>query len=364
MINMKLNIKTGIAALLLCTAMPASAGNPDRIGQAGAGQLVMNGFARSSGMGWASVSSITGVEAIYMNLGGLARATSTEILFANTNWLGGTGVSMNSFGFAQPIGASEGVLGFSLTTVDIGEIEITTTELPEGGVGTVNPRLTNLALAYSKKFTAAIAGGVLVRVHNENIPNAKTTGVAIDAGISYYATADKKDPLKKDDIKFGISLKNVGPDTRFGGDGLSFKATNNQNKQEMTFNQRSQGFGLPTLINIGGSYDFRLDNTKESYYHRLTTALNFTSYAYQRNQFTLGAEYAFKNTFMFRAGYAFEDGGFNYDTRTSVHPGLSAGLSYEFALGKEGTSKFAIDYSFRNSNPFNGTHSVGVRLKL
>ncbi len=364
MINMKLVIKSGIFGLIIGLAAPSFAGNPDRIGQAGAGQLVMNGFAASSGMGWASVSSITGVEAIYMNLGGLARAKGTEILFSNTNWLSGTGISMNSFGFAQPIGSQEGVLGLSLTTTNLGEIEITTTELPEGGIGSVNPRLTNIAMAYSKKFTASISGGVLVRVHNESLPNANSTGIAIDAGISYYATADKKDPLKKDDIKFGISLKNVGPDTKFAGDGLSFKATNNQNSSEMSFYQRSQGYGLPTLINIGASYDFRLDKTRETYYHRLTSALNFTSYAYQRNQFTFGAEYAFKSQFMVRAGYALEDGGFDYDTRTSVHTGLSAGVAYEFALNKEGTSKFAIDYSYRHSNPFKGTHSVGVRLRL
>lgn len=364
MFNMKLGIKLAAFTLILGTTLSSFAGNPDRIGQAGAGQLVMNGYAFSSGMGWASVPGITGVEAIYMNLGGLARVSNTELLFSNTNWLMGTDVSMNSFGFAQPVGSSEGVLGFSLTTINIGEIDITTTGLPEGGIGTVNPRLSNLALAYSKKFTDAIAGGVLVRVHNESIPNAHSTGVAIDAGISYYATADKRDPLKKDDIKFGISLKNVGPDTRFSGDGLSFKATNNQNGQEMTFNQRAQGYGLPTLINIGGSYDFRLDDSKESYYHRLTSALNFTSYAYQRNQFTLGFEYAFKKTFMVRMGYAFEDEGFNYDTRTSVHTGLSAGVTYEFPLSKKGSSKFAVDYSYRDSNPFSGTHSVGIRLKL
>lgn len=366
MIKMNNSIKATILALTMGLSLNTFAGNPDRIGQAGAGQLVMNGFARSSGMGWASMSSITGVEAMYMNLGGLARIKSTEVLFANTNWLVGSGVSMNSFGVAQPVGSEEGVLGISVTTVNVGEIEVTTNELPDGGLGTVSPRLTNLALAYSKKFTTSISGGVLVRVHNESIPNASSSGIAIDAGISYMATADKKDPLKKNDIKFGISLKNVGPDTRFGGDGLAYKATNDANNQQMTFSQRSQRYGLPTLINIGGSYDFRLDKTVETYYHRLTTALNFTSYAYARNQFTLGLEYAFKNQFMLRGGYAFEDGGFKYDTRTNVHTGLSAGVSYEVKMNKEdkNSTKLGIDYSYRTSNPFGGTHSVGVRLTL
>lgn len=349
---------------ILTLGVSAFAGNPDRIGQSGANQLVMNPWAKSSGWGWAGVSSVNGLEATYMNLGGLAYLDKTQIVFSNTNWLVGSGIGINSFGIAQTIG-SEGVLGLSVMTTSLGEIDITTVDQPEGGLGSVNPRLTNLGIAYAKRFTYSISGGVLVRIHSESIPNAGSQGVAIDAGIRYTETSDKSDKLKKDDIKFGISLKNVGPDVQFAGDGLGFKVLNPTNDQEQTLAFRSQRYGLPTLINIGGSYDFRLDRTKESYFHRLTTALTFTSNAFSRNQLTAGLEYCFKNLFTLRGGYAFEEDGFDLETRTTAYTGLAGGFSLDLPLSKDkDNGTFAIDYSYRTSNPFSGSHSIGVRLDL
>jgi len=247
----------------------------------------------------------------------------------------------------------------------MGEIEITTTEQPEGGLGSIDPRLINLGIAYAKRFTESISGGVLVRIHSESIPNATAQGVAIDAGIRYTETSNKSDKLKTDDIKFGISLKNVGPDVQYNGDGLGFKAINPSNDQEQTLLFRSQRYGLPTLINFGASYDFRLDATSETYFHRLTPALNFTSNAFSRNQLTAGMEYSFKDIFALRAGYAYEDFSFEYDERTSAYTGLSAGFSLDLPLSKDkDNGVFAIDYSYRHSNPFSGTHAIGVRLSL
>ena len=46
------------------------AGNPDRKGQAGASELLINPWARSSGFGNANASSVKGLEASYLNIAG------------------------------------------------------------------------------------------------------------------------------------------------------------------------------------------------------------------------------------------------------------------------------------------------------
>ena len=51
---------------------------------------------------------------------------------------------------------------------------------------------------------------------SEQISNVGASGIALDAGIQYVTGA-------KDNLKFGISLKNVGPRMSFSGDGLSFR---------------------------------------------------------------------------------------------------------------------------------------------
>ena len=181
-------------------------------------------------------------------------------------------------------------------------------------------------------------------------------------GYNILKLAIKRDKLKKDDIKFGISMKNVGPDASYSGDGVTFKATNPNNDVQQSFLFRTAGFGLPTLINIGASYDFRLDNTKETYDKRLTTALNFTSNSYTRNQLTAGLEFGYKEILKLRGAFAYEDGIFSSDDRTSALTGLVAGFSIELPMSKNNDNKFGVDYSYRASNPFGGCHGIGVRI--
>ncbi len=351
-----------IAAITLISSVAIS-GNPDRIGQAGAMQLNINGWGRSSGWGWASVSSAIGLEAIHNNVGGLAYTEKTELIFARTAWLMGSDININTFGFSQELNGA-GVLGVSVMSYDIGDIPITTTEQPDGGIGTYKPSFSNIAVAYAKRFTQSISGGVTFKVFSESITNAKAQGMAIDAGIQYITSSDPENKIKQNDIKFGVSLKNIGPDAAYSGDGLSVKMLDPLSGVERTVSQRAASFNLPTLINIGASYDIRLDNSEETYFHRLTPALTFTNNAFATNQITTGIEYSYKDMFQLRTAYAYEDGIFNYETRNNAFTGVMAGFTFEVPVRAGSSTTFALDYSFRHSNPFGGSHSFGVRLNI
>lgn len=61
-----------ISFILTLSAGSLLAGNKDRSGQAGASELLINPWARSTGWGNAGMSSIKGLEAIWSNVGGLA----------------------------------------------------------------------------------------------------------------------------------------------------------------------------------------------------------------------------------------------------------------------------------------------------
>lgn len=333
------------------------AGNPDRGGQASGTQLVVNGWARSSGLGWAAQSSIKGVESMYMNLGGLVHTTKTDFVFSQTSWMQGSGIGISSFGIAHNLG-NDNALGLSISSINFGEITRTTVEQPDGGLGTFSPRLTNLGLGYSRKFTERIYGGVLLRVFSENVSSLKMQGVAFDAGIQYLTSWKNAN-----DVHFGVSIKNIGPDVKYSGDGITIKRLNPDNNQESSVNQRIAKFNIPALINIGGTYDMYLDKAKETNFHKLSTSANFTYNAFSQNQYTLAFEYNYKNMFMVRAGYAFEKGIFSYDTRRTVYTGFSGGITYELPFKKNG-NRFAIDYSYRDTNPFQGTHSIGIKMSL
>ena len=339
------------------------AGNQDRAGQAGASELLINPWARSSGWADANIAGCRGLESQFLNVAGTAFTKKTELLFDHTNYLSGAGIGINTFGFSQKAGAS-GVIGLGIMSMDFGNIPITTTDLPEGGLGNFKIQMINIGLSYAKGFTDHIFGGLNLKVVNEAIPNAKAAGVALDAGIQYVSGV-------MNNVHFGISLKNIGPKMQYSGDGLAFKTlvdNGSVSGNTMTVEQRSAAYEMPSQLNIGGSYDYYLGDTTGKA-HRITLAAAFTSNSFGKDQEKIGLEYGFKSFLMLRAGYVFEKGIRNNDDtknifRTTAFTGLSAGFTIEIPLNKEKGSTFGLDYSYRATNPFSGTHTIGIRMNL
>ncbi len=351
---MKKLIKISTVIILACLTQIGFTGNPDRSGQAGASELLINPFARSSGWAGANVANARGLESQYLNIAGIAFTERTEIVVVRTNWLQGTDVHINTFGLTQKVGDA-GALALGVMAMSFGDIPITTVDHPDasGEIGRFSPSYMNISLSYAKAFSHAIYGGINVRIISQSIPDAAAQGVALDAGIQYI-TGDR------DQIKFGISLKNVGPRMRFTGDGLSFSGRPRGAPEEMTVQQRSAEFELPSLLNIGGAYEFILVEDR----HTLTAAANFTSNSFTKDQFLVGLEYGLMNYLLLRAGYAYEDGLLDDGLRTTALTGPAAGFSIQIPLSKETTSIMSIDYSYRTSNPFQGSHCLGVRIDL
>ena len=342
------------------SAPQAFAGNKDRSGQAGASELLINPWAATSGWGNAGMSFVHGVDAIFGNVAGITSCNTLDINFSHTSWLVGIGndTRVSSFGFLARVGESS-VLGLSFMTFSIGEIPITTTQNPDPGtLGTFKPNLMNINLAFAKSFSNSISGGLNLKIISESIKDMDGVGVAIDAGIQYVTG-----PF--DNIHFGITLKNIGPTMKFSGDGLSFKAFLVEGStQQFTMVQRVDDFELPTQLSIAAAYDWLFAET-----NRLTIAGNFASNSFTNDQLTGGLEYAWKEMFMIRAGYTWEKGIWtkggveNADECMNINRGLSAGVSVQVPLSKkENGMKLAVDYSYRDTYTFNGTHSVGARI--
>ena len=339
-----------IIAFLIPVTSLTFAGNKDRSGQAGASELLINPWTRSSGWGSANMAKVKGLEAMWGNVAGVAFTTKTQVIFSHTQWLKGTGTTINAFGVSQRLGET-GVLGISVMSMGFGEIEVTTTDSPDGGLGVYKPSLMNIAVSYSKAFSNSIYGGILIKVISETISDVSAVGFAIDGGIQYVTGENEQ-------IAFGISLKNWGPKMKFSGDGLSLRAFIPGQETQFTLEQRSDAFEIPAQLNIGAAYDFLFP--KEM---RLTVAGNFTSNSFTKDQISLGLEFAFKNIVMLRGGYTYENGmwdSINTSEKTNVSSGISAGISVAVPLNKEKGSYIGIDYSFRETVAFNNNHSFGI----
>ena len=103
------------------------------------------------------------------------------------------------------------------------------------------------------------------------------------------------------------------------------------------------------------------------------------------NCFTLdlfqgGLEYGFMNRFMVRGGLDIQKNVFNDDRTRVAHNGPTFGATVQVPFGRTLTDTgvgegeeapsvtknklFGIDYSYRSTTVFSGTHSIGIRLSL
>jgi hypothetical protein len=350
---LKTIIKGSMVAGALAMSFPTLAGNEDRIGSAGASEMLVNPWARSAAFGTAGVASTNGLEAQFTNIAGLAFTDRTQIKFNYTNWLGDANISLNSAGIAQRVG-EQTVIALSLQAFGYGDIDITTVDLPEGGIGQFSPRKNIINIGFAREFSNAIYAGLNVKIINENIANLKASGVAFDAGVRYVTG-------EQDHIKFGITLKNVGTPMKYSGDGLSSEIFYQGTGGNATLVQRSATFEMPSLLAIGFAYDFIFNEN-----NKLTAAGAFHANSFTNDQFNIGLDYGLafeKAAINLRAGFVGEKAIFNREESTTSLTGLTAGISVDALLGDK-KIPLGFEYAMRTSNPFGIINTFGVTLSL
>jgi hypothetical protein len=347
------------ALVLVCTSTLLLAGNPDRQGEAGATQLLMNPWAPSAGLHTLNTSFVSGVEAMRLNPAGVARFSGTQVMLGYANYLQGTDISMQAIGVTSQTKGGGGI-GFSVMSLDFGDVAITTASQPEGTGALLNLSFINVGLTYSHQFENKVSVGVTLRGISEATSDVSAFGFAIDAGVQYVTG-------EAEEFKFGLSLRNIGSRMSFGGQALATEAPSpDGNPYNITLEQRASGFEMPSVLNIGASYDFLsgVDN------QRITLTGNFTANSFSRDQVGAGIEYAFREQFLVRGGYrsdldaADEDEGGATD-ESPLYDGFSAGASIRVPFAKgDVTRRFSVDYAFRNTRIYGGTHNVGLSLSF
>jgi hypothetical protein len=304
-------------------------------------------------MGDAGIANMNGLEATFTNVAGLAFTDKTQIKFNYSNWMGNAGISLNSAGFAQRISESS-VFSVSVQSLNYGDIPITTVANPEGNIGFFSPRANIFNVAYAKEFSSSISGGINFKVISENISNMKATGVAIDAGIRYVTG-------EQDQIKFGIALKNVGPVMKYKGDGLAQQVSYVSTGFIGSLENRSATYEMPSLLSIGGSYDFIFTET-----NKLNVAFAFTANSFSKDQFRLGLDYGMttdKMAFNLRGGYIYEKGLYSAENRSNALLGPTAGFSIDALVGKS-KSALGLEYCARFAGVFGIIHTIGATISL
>lgn len=361
-------VHIGLTALATALATASFAGNKDRSGQAGAAELMVNPWGATAGVFGANTANVKGLEAMRGNIAGLAYTPGTEIGAAYNIILKGSNVNVYSLGFAQNFGknGSANVFGVNIQSMSFGSIEITDRANPTGGIGTYTPSFFNIQAGFAKEFSRAIHAGVGATFVSEQITNARASGAAFEAGVQYTTGRD-------DNFHFGVTLRNVGTNMRFSGEGFSFDSQS-PGTLGYAVGRRTpiEKFEMPTYLNIGAAYDFYLGagygrnnaDTEGRLKHRLTAMLAFQSNSFNNDYIGVGAEYGYREMFMIRAGYRYEKSISDAELTTTFYKGFSAGATVATMFANRGP-RVAFDYAFRpTSRPDNGVHNFSIRFML
>lgn len=338
MIKQRYMILTIIFMLILSVAVYA--GSEARIGTAGAQELLIPVGARGIGLQGADIASIQGVEALYWNPAGLAASQKTEAMFSYMSWIADINVSYMAV--AAKLGRA-GSIGFSLKTLDIGDIPVTTTAAPDGTGETFSPNFLVLGATYSRMMTDRINFGVSLKIISESIRQMSASGVAFDFGVQY------RDLMPGFD--FGIALKNLGPNMQFGGTDVEEFVTipgTEPGAKDRPARLIMSSFDLPVTFEIGVGYRYNLAEE-----HAVRAYGDFQNFNLGNDHYRGGIEYSFRDFFFLRGGYLQTQ---NNDDNIF---GPTAGVGLQ---GKLGGSTIGFDYTYRDVEFFDANQFFSLRI--
>jgi len=342
---MKIN-KTLILIAVIALAFSATvsiAGNKDKVGGAGAQELLIPVGSRGIAMGGSFNAIVTGNEAMYWNPAGLAASPATaEATFCNLQWIADTQV--NYFAVSSKFGRI-GSFGLSAKIFNFGEI-IETTEYDTEGTGlTFNPNIITIGLTFSRQMTDRIFFGANVKLASESFLRMRASGVAFDFGVQYVSSYG---------LRMGLTLNNFGGMMQFRGEDLQRTVEipyTESGTEQSDLRLEAQSFELPSTFEIGIAYDYKV--TDENI---IVMAANYRNQNYGMDEIAGGLEYGFKDMFFIRGGYGTMPEGSANENIFGFTAG--AGLKYKIT----GASTIMFDYAYRETKWFDSNQWFTISL--
>lgn len=335
-----------VFALALLAGNEAMAGE-DKIGEAGFMFLKVPIGARETSLGLSGLTTTSGASALYWNPAGTSGMDNMSFQFSYLNYF--AGISSNYFAAAFPI-EEVGTFAASINYMSYGDIEITTIDRPQGTGSVYSPYDMAVTLGYSKQVTDRVSAGLAAKLIYSKIDQVSASGMAFDFGFVYNTQFNG--------LKLGFAMTNVGLQSKYQGDGLTFEDLRDEfGNQTVFWRLDTEPFELPASVNFGLSMDlFR--NEQSAVVGMVEQNVNNL----QANRSNFGLEYGFRDMFFLRGGYtsAFQKSvDYSVAGKTGGYS-FGGGVSYKFGE----TSRVTLDYGYMNLGVFDSVHrfTVGVGL--
>ncbi|MCX6151239.1 MAG: PorV/PorQ family protein [Ignavibacteriales bacterium] len=247
--------------------------------------------ARATAMGGAFVSVSDDQSAIYWNPAGLAKTSGIGVIFDHTSWL--ADVSYNFLAASYNLG-DMGVLGFSFTTSDYGDMKVTTIEEPNGTGESFTARDAAFSLAYALNLTDNFAIGFNPKFVYQSLWKMSAMAVALDVGVQY------RTPFAG--IILAAAVSNFGTKMKLTGESnlilVDLDTRNGGNNDKIPAYLQTNEWALPLNFRVGLGYTAEFNDQ-----NKLTLAIDAMHPSDNYESINVGAEYWFMNLIALRGGY-------------------------------------------------------------
>jgi hypothetical protein len=297
--------------------------------------------ARLSAMGNAGTSLADEASAAFYNPASLGRVKGIDIQFTYNQWL--ADIKYNYATAAMNI-EGIGTLALQVTSLNSGDMEITTVEKEQGTGLYFDVTNLSLGLAYGIMLTDRVSAGAAVNYVQETIYNSSLVNIAFNFGVQYITEVEG--------LTIGASVSNFGPRASYDGRDIYFNYDADPNKHgdhpRLPAELRMGSFGLPTLFRVGLSYTIPVNSWNQ---------FIISSDAMHSNdndeRINIGGEWTFMNTFAVRGGYRDL---FLKDSEGGLVLGAGA------KVGIAGNTDLSFDYAWADYGRLNNTHRFTVGM--
>ena len=332
-----------ILLILAFSGIETFGGGQNRAGTAGAPELRIPVGARYLAMVGSPIASVTGLEALYWNPAGLDFSpTTANALFSYRSYI--ADMNMNFVAISGRLG-DLGTIGLSFRSLNIGEINVTTMDQPDGTGQIMNPNYFILGLTYSKQLTDRVSIGASFNLINETIDRAGASGFSFDFGVQY------KNLLEVPGFSLGVVVKNLGSAIEYDGNGLYVQATSAGDRGPTFLKVDAASAELPTEISVGLSYQRKFDEENS-----LTLSTSFQNNNYSYDDYKIGLEYDFKDILYVRGGYLYSPQ--STDDTPNIFQNYALGMGLNFKQFSD--INLTVDYAYVPVKYFDANHVFAI----
>lgn len=279
--------------------------------------------ARALAMGGAYSAVSNDATALYWNPAGLSAINRNAFTFDHQDWI--LDVDLDFIGALFK--TRFGTIGAAISTMSMGEMEVTTTRDPEGTGENFTAGSIMAQLTFSKALTDRFFFGLTAKMIRESIYNSKANGIAIDLGTLYNTQVPG--------LTMGMSISNYGTKMQMTGRDMLLQTEVDPSLESdpinINANYATDRFDLPLIFRFGLAYERDLPKNLN---------LLLSADALHPNDNTesinLGSEISFKDLFFLRSGLA------NLYQRDSM-TGLSMGCGMKLKIKNV---YYFIDYTY------------------